>query len=424
MTSFALRPTSAVAVAVIMQRHLIVSAAVFASLLAPLHAQAITPAGNRCGIQGTELSAYGSPSPGVTVEVHIRQMAQATHQLLLGLDNSSWQLGKLPWPVPVSWGFATTCTLYVRPDFILPLPPASPGQGRVVISGTLDASLVGKSFYLQVVALPQSGPAYLTRSVTITAGNGAAVPVAGSVKRQGSGAGIANARITLFTPGLGFFREARTNAAGNYAFASVPRGLFRIGVAARGSDYVEVDQVIGASVPKRSFFLKPESHPGKWEIAGNTLPHTLDATDIAFLLPDGRIFYCHDSDDPIIVDPVTGKKEEPKGSGQEQGCTNGTLLEDGRLIEIGGQDGSSPGNFRNAVRWVKTWSGAQGWKRIADLLHPTGRWYPGLARLADGKLLIMGGGTKPRAVRTDTCEVFDQNTGKWTATGKMGQTVE
>ena len=147
--------------------------------------------------------------------------------------------------------------------------------------------------------------------------------------------------------------------------------------------------------------------PGPWH---RPLPHLLDATDIAVVLPDGRIFYCHDSEDPIVFDPVTGAKSEPAGSGTEQGCTNTTLLEDGRVIGIGGQAG---GDFRNATQWVKAWSPTLGWSRLADLLQPTGRWYPGLARLADGDLLVMGGGTRPNAERTDTCEIFDQTSGTW-----------
>jgi hypothetical protein len=204
----------------------------------------------------------------------------------------------------------------------------------------------------------------------------------------------------------------------------VPRGRYRVGCAALGFDYVEVDEAVAVAGAQRDFALQPESHPGRWDTIGDTLPETLDATDMAVLLPDGRILYCHDTIDPILFDPLTGAKGFPSGSGLPQGCMNTTLLEDGRAILIGGQDGADPLLFRNASRLVKVFALGAGWTRLHDLLNPAGRWYPGLARLVDGRLLVMGGGTRPNAARTSTCEVFDQASGTWTTTGSMGQAVE
>ena len=44
-------------------------------------------------------------------------------------------------------------------------------------------------------------------------------------------------------------------------------------------------------------------------------PGRFDATDIGVLLPDGRVFYCHDTTDPIVFDPRTGNKVFPGASG-------------------------------------------------------------------------------------------------------------
>ena len=99
---------------------------------------------------------------------------------------------------------------------------------------------------------------------------------------------------------------------------------------------------------------------------------------------------------------------------------NGTLLADGRLIMIGGQDGSDPGSFTDAIPWVKTYTQAPGsWQWLANMQHEAGRWYPGLARLADGSLLVMGGGQAPDAARTETCERFDLDSESWPYTGSM-----
>ncbi|MBS1723451.1 MAG: DUF1929 domain-containing protein [Armatimonadetes bacterium] len=138
------------------------------------------------------------------------------------------------------------------------------------------------------------------------------------------------------------------------------------------------------------------------------------------LLADGRIFFCHDTMDPIIFDPVTGQKFQPNGSGLPSGCMNGTLLQNERVLFVGGQEGDDPGNFRLAVRYVRTYDPlTNSWTRLPDLLQPNGRWYPGFARLADGSGLIMGGGTRPNADRTNTCEIFRPMTGLCSWTGSM-----
>ena len=231
---------------------------------------------------------------------------------------------------------------------------------------------------------------------------------------------VAGARVTLFAESLETFQEAWTGDEGNYRIAEMSAGIFRFGVAAPGYDYEEFELSIGPSDAIRDVSLQPESHPGRWAIVGSTLPDFLDATNIALLTPEGKVYYCHSTDDPVVFDPVTGESHFPQGSGTEQGCMNGTLLADGRLIMVGGQSPTNPGSFRNAIRWVKTYSFVDDtWQRLSDLVHPVGRWYPGLARLADGRLLAMGGGTRPNATRTATCELFDPVLQHWRYTGSM-----
>ena len=242
--------------------------------------------------------------------------------------------------------------------------------------------------------------------------------VAGIVQAEGTP--VAGARVTLFFASLSEFVETRTAADGSFAFTGVPDGAMQLGVAAVGYDYEEVTVDVSGVPWQQNFVLAPESEPGSWDVIGNTLPELFDATDIGILLPDGTVFYCHDTVDPIRFDPVTGQKTFPSGSTAAQGCMNGTLLEDGRLIMVGGQDGSDPGNFTDAIPWVKTWTpSGNAWTWLQDMQHDAGRWYPGLARLADGSLLVMGGGQAPDAARTDTCERFDLATETWAYTGSM-----
>lgn len=248
-----------------------------------------------------------------------------------------------------------------------------------------------------------------------------AATVTGEVRRAAApNDPVANARVTIFDPSVSLFREARTDLAGTYSMPNVPSGTYRVGCAALGFDYVEQPITVVPGTLSRSFALTPESHLGVWSIIGNTSPEVLDATDIAVLLPTGAIFYCHDTQDPILFDPVSGAKSFPSGSGLPSGCMNGSLLPDGTVLFAGGQDGDAPGDFVNAVPWVKNYApSSDSWQRLADLQHALGRWYPGMTRLADGSFLVMGGGQCCNAARTNTAERFDLVTQTWSYTGSM-----
>ncbi len=234
------------------------------------------------------------------------------------------------------------------------------------------------------------------------------------------GTPVAGTRVTLFVPSLVQFNETRTGFDGTYSFTGVPDGPMQLGVAAPGFAYQEVAVTVTPLPLVHDFGLGPETEPGSWDVIGNTLPEFFDATDIGILLDDGTVFFCHDTVDPIRFDPVSGEKTFPAGSPAEQGCMNATLLAGGQIIMIGGQDGSDPGDFVNGIPWVKSYSPqADGWQWLPFLQHKPGRWYPGLARLAGGSLLVMGGGQSPDAARTETCERFNPVTLQWTYTGSM-----
>jgi galactose oxidase-like protein/carboxypeptidase family protein/flagellar hook capping protein FlgD len=235
------------------------------------------------------------------------------------------------------------------------------------------------------------------------------------VVRDGGALPLAGARVTLASPDTSQFFETRSASDGSYEFSGAAAGTWQIGASRLGRAYAETFRVIGVSDVVQDFSLGPDVHPGRWSVIGNTDPENLYATDSGSLLPDGRIFYCHDTIDPVIFNPLNGSKSFPPASPSQQGCHITTLLEDGRLVFIGGQDS---GDFRDAVRTVKTYDHIlNSWTVLPSLIEE--RWYPGLARLADGKLLAMGGGQRPNAQRTPTCEIFDPESPAWTATGSM-----
>ena len=242
----------------------------------------------------------------------------------------------------------------------------------------------------------------------------------GTVAGMG-GAPLAGARLTLVDQRLGLLREVRSGRDGRFRVDGLPAGEYRLGAAAPGHAYREVSVPVpssgGAADPVR-LALPADDATGRWTRIGDTSPEFLGATNSGTLMPDGRINYCHDTEDPVLFDPRDGAKVVAQGSGSAQGCHATTVLLDGRVLFAGGQDGDDPGTFRNAVPWVKLYDPATDtWRRGPDMNSP--RWYPTLTRLPGGRLLVTGGGLPPDARRTDTAEIYDPETGRWTLTGKM-----
>ena len=244
----------------------------------------------------------------------------------------------------------------------------------------------------------------------------AAASLTGIVTLKAGGT-IAGARVTVASTDVSFFRETRTDGAGQYAISAVPPGTYELGASALGREYEHVTISVGATDIVRNFTLGPDVHPGRWTVIGDTDPENLYASNSGTLMPDGRIFYCHDTEEPVVFDPRTGQKSFPPSSPSHQGCHISTVLANRRLIFIGGQDSD---DFRDATRMVKSYNPANsGWAVLTPMFEE--RWYPGMARLADGRLLVMGGGQRPNAQRTPTCEIYDPLNGEWMLTGSMSQ---
>ena len=139
--------------------------------------------------------------------------------------------------------------------------------------------------------------AVLSFLILISAASVRAASVSGTVQRSGTPpTPIPNARVTLFEPTLQNFFETRTNAQGAFAFANLPLvDVWRLAASSLGREYVEIQAVVEGGSFQHNFVLGPEIHPGQWNIVGNTLPEFFDATDIAILRADGKVFFCHDT---------------------------------------------------------------------------------------------------------------------------------
>jgi hypothetical protein len=225
------------------------------------------------------------------------------------------------------------------------------------------------------------------------------------------GAPVADARVTIFNNDTTIFYEARTDANGVYIFTNLEPLYFFFGVAKPGKAYFQnaTTGIVGTVVHDAT--LAPETEPGDWEIIMQS-PEPLGGTDLGVLMPDGSIYYCHNTKDPFYFLPTENDTSFAKGSMFAQGCVAPALLLNGQVLFAGGtleEDGYGP-----ATKKVKIFDPVtELWQYQPDMLDA--RWYPSLAPLYDERLLIVGGGdlntSLPNAMRTKTSEVFDPATG-------------
>ncbi len=97
-----------------------------------------------------------------------------------------------------------------------------------------------------------------------------------------------------------------------------------------------------------------------------------------------------------------------------------TLTTDGRVLYFGGGNVDADGNFDgvSSYDFVKAFAPAsKEWQVYAPMLER--RWYAGLARLADERMLLYGGGQQPNVVRTATSEIYIPKTQTTMATGSL-----
>lgn len=253
------------------------------------------------------------------------------------------------------------------------------------------------------------------------------IAISGKIKdRQNTP--IPNTRVMLFTLDLSYFRETRTDSRGKYLIEGVPQGVYKQGASAINFEYQETTLTINSQRSHQDFHLGPETNRGEWNVIGDTAEETFGGTNSGVLLTDGRLMFCHDTIDPIIFEPSTGRKSFPEQSNAirnspdaEQGCHNLTHLLDGRILYVGGGTIDDQGNFtssESALKVVKAFDPQTGAWEVLPPLNEV-RWYPGLVRLSEGELIAIGGGQQPAESRTSSCEIFDPITQAWRPTGSL-----
>jgi N-acetylneuraminic acid mutarotase len=144
----------------------------------------------------------------------------------------------------------------------------------------------------------------------------------------------------------------------------------------------------------------------------------------ATLLEDGRVLVAggRGSDgnslaSAVLYDPVAGVWTPTGSMLSARDNFSATRLLDGRVLVAGGVDASPQGPFILKTAEIYdprtgSWS-ATGKMNIARFNHQA-------TLLADGRVLVTGGGTSgTHVIATRSAEIYDPDTGAWTATGNM-----
>lgn len=229
-----------------------------------------------------------------------------------------------------------------------------------------------------------------------------------------------NARVTLFQDNRAAFLEVRTNSNGDYRFENLAIAKYRMGVAKPGFQYLEAELAFLGSTLVVNTQLEPLAEKGRWDIIMDS-PEPLGGTDLGILMPNGNIYYCHNTKDPFFFLPEQNDTATAVGSKQVQGCVGPALLSNGQVLFLGGtlQEVYGPGSKK--VKTFDTFTNR--WRDRPDLLDY--RWYPTVVPLFDQRLLVVGGGGLSNPIRVKTSEIYDPFKGisKWSGNVQLGNEV-
>lgn len=225
---------------------------------------------------------------------------------------------------------------------------------------------------------------------------------------------ISGARVTLFNSDTTYFIEERSDDFGMFYFSNVSAGAYKIGVAKSNYNYKESNIVVNETIQNLNFDLDRETEKGKWDVIIKS-PEPLGGTDLGVLMPDGKIYYCHDTKDPFYFDPMSNDTLSVMGSDSIQGCVGPVLLADSTVWFFGGtlREIYGPGTKK-----VKKFDIRKNkWKTHQNMLDF--RWYPSISPLSNGQVIILGGGGLNNPARVKTSEIYDPKSGISKPTGQI-----
>ena len=213
---------------------------------------------------------------------------------------------------------------------------------------------------------------------------------------------LENARVILYNADTTFFVEDRSDATGMYQFSGVPAGSYMVNASRADRAYARVPLTSNGVDPiALDLVVETDTVMGRWDVLMNS-PEPLGGTNLSTLLPDGRLFYCHNTTDPFVFNPATNQSILIPGALEVQGCVGLAMRTDSAVVFIGGADQEVYGP---GTKYVKTWnSGTGSWRAMTQELDDF-RWYPSTTQLPDGRILTVGGGNE-MCIRDRCCAIW------------------
>ncbi len=125
-------------------------------------------------------------------------------------------------------------------------------------------------------------------------------------------------------------------------------------------------------------------------------------------LPTGKVLVWSTGDNARVWDPATGGFTPVPATFGDLHCAGQSTLADGRVIVVGGQNGS-PHNGTSVTALFDPWS--MTWTQGASMKYL--RWYATSTTLPDGRVLATSGDA-PDGTRAPNPEIYDPTANSWT----------
>ncbi|WP_395833253.1 kelch repeat-containing protein [Cystobacter fuscus] len=302
-------------------------------------------------------------------------------------------------------------------------------SSRVRISGTVDTSTPGSYTVTYTVADGAGHEATTTRTVHIVGGTGICPANSGRWESTSNQAKVYQLHTATLLPSGkvlvvgGNNRDAELYDPANdiWTATGMPRTTHRRHTATLlRDDRVLVVGGDGASAIKSAEVYNPAT--GAWAATGNLVTYRREHS--AVRLADGRVLVMGGKDSggtvlssAEVYDPATGTWASTGGMAWARRAFTATVLSDGRVLVTGGLvDSGDECRGLNCLASAEVYNPATGtWSSTGGMA--TARGFHAAAVLADGKVLVTGGGVD--GAPSAHAEVYNPAMGQWTATGDM-----
>jgi len=146
---------------------------------------------------------------------------------------------------------------------------------------------------------------------------------------------------------------------------------------------------------------------GQWGIVA---PVPVGAQSAA-LLPTGKVLLFQDGEQMYIWDPATQQFGPQFSSNTNLHCAGLAFLADGRLLAVGGHEGQDDEDYWLGLRSAEVFDPWQeSWTRLPDMAGRE-RWYPTAVTLPNGRVLVASG--THAGVHNKAIELFDPIRQEW-----------